>query len=90
MAKVLDDQYASEVLCLASLDKWPKDEIVSQVDLVKAGLCYCGPGDRVKCDFCGIIMYNWVTGNIPLKEHLKHFRFCNFAKVRATEVLNQE
>ena len=70
MAKALDDQYAPEGLCFASfLDKRPKDEIVSPVDLVKAGLFYCGPGDRVKCTFCGGIMYNWVTGDIPLKEH---------------------
>ena len=91
MAKALDDQYTSEGLRLASfLDKWPKDEIMSPVDLVRAGLFYCGPGDRVKCAFCGGIMYNWVTGDIPLKEHLKHFPFCKFAKVRATEILNQD
>ena len=35
-------------------------------------------------------MYNWVTGDIPLKEHLKHFPLCKFAKVRATEILNQD
>ena len=71
MAEALDDQYTSEGLRLASfLDKWPKDEIVSPVDLVRAGLFYCGPGDRVKCAFCGGIMYNWVKGDIPLKEHL--------------------
>ena len=65
MAKALDDQYTSEGLRLASfLDKWSKDEIVSPVDLVKAGLFYCGPADRVKCAFCGGIMYNWVTGDI--------------------------
>ena len=91
MAKALDDQYASEGLCLASfLGKWPKDEIVSPVDLVKARLFYCAPGDRVKCAFCGGIMYNWVTADIPLKEHLKHFPFCSFAKVRTTEILNQD
>ena len=63
---------------------------MSPVDLVKAGLFYCGPGNRVKCAFCGGIMYNWVTGDIPLKQHLKHFPFCKFAKVRATEILNQD
>ena len=89
IAEALDDPYTSEGLRLASfLDKWVKDEILSPVDLVKAGLFYCGPGDRVKCAFCGGIMYNWVRGDIPLKEHLKHFPFCKFAKVRATEVLN--
>ena len=72
------------------LDKWAKDEIVSPVDLVRAGLFYCGPGNRVKCAFCGGIMYNWVTGDIPLKEHLKHFPFCKFAKMRATKFLNQD
>ena len=35
-------------------------------------------------------MYNWVTGDIPLKEHLKYFPFSKFAKVRATEILNQD
>ena len=65
MAEALDDQYTSEGLRLATfLDKWPKDEIVSPVDLV-----------RVLCAFCGGIMYNWVTGDIPLKERLKHFPF---------------
>ena len=49
MAKALDDQYTSEGLRLASfLDKWLKDEIVSPVDLVRVGLFYCRPGDRVK------------------------------------------
>ena len=91
MAKYFDDQYASKGLCLASfLDKWTKDEIVSPVDLVKAGLFYCGPGDRVKCAFCGGILYNWITGDIPLKEHLKHFPFCKCDKVRAGEILNQD
>ena len=28
------------------LGKWPKDEIA---DLVKAGLCYCGPEDNKMC-----------------------------------------
>ena len=63
---------------------------MSPVDLFKAGLFYCRPGDRVKCAFCGGVLYNWVTGDIPLKEHLKHFPFCNFAKMRATEILNQD
>ena len=40
----------------------------------------------IKCAFCGGVMYDWVTGNIPLKENIKHFPFCNFAKVRATEI----
>ena len=74
MAKALDDQYALGLRLASFLGKWPKDEIVSSVDLVKAGLFYCGPGDRVKFAFCGGIMYNWVTGDIPLKEHLKPFQ----------------
>ena len=72
------------------LDKWPTDEIGSPVDLVKVGLFYCRPGDIVKCSFCDGIMYTWVTRDIPLKEHLKHFPFCKFAKMRATEILNQD
>ena len=81
MAK--DNQYTSGLRLASFLDKWPRDEIVSPVDLVKAGLLYCGPGD---------LWWNYVIGlqDIPLKEYLKHFPFCNFAKVRATEILNQD
>ena len=63
---------------------------MSPVDLVKAGLVYCGTGDRVKYALCGGIMYDWVTVDIPLKRNLKYFPFCNFDQVRATEILNQD
>ena len=40
---------------------------------------------------CYVYSYKlWATGDIPLKEHLKHFPFWIFAKVRATEILNQD
>ena len=40
---------------------------------------------------CYVYSYKlWATGDIPLKEHLKHFPFCIFAIVRATEILNQD
>ena len=47
MAKALDEMYyASEGLHVASfLDKLLKDEVVSPVELVKAGLFCCGPAD---------------------------------------------
>ena len=75
---------------LASWINGRRMKLLSPVDLVRVGLFYCGPGDRVKCAFCGGIMYNWVRGDIRLKEHLKHFPFCKFVKVRATEILNQD
>jgi hypothetical protein len=45
---------------------------------VMAGLYYIGPYDKVKCAWCNGMMYNWEEGDVPSKEHVKHFPKCEY------------
>jgi hypothetical protein len=45
---------------------------------VMAGFYYIGPFDKVKCAWCNGMLYNWEEGDIPSKEHIKHFPKCEY------------
>lgn len=38
--------------------------------LAYAGFIYVGPGDKVKCVFCYLIIDKWLPGEVPFKKHL--------------------
>jgi hypothetical protein len=45
---------------------------------VMAGFYYIGPFDKVKCAWCNGMLYNWEEGDIPSKQHIKHFPKCEY------------
>ncbi|XP_048839616.1 baculoviral IAP repeat-containing protein 7 isoform X3 [Brienomyrus brachyistius] len=57
---------------------WPSDAPVTAIELAKAGFYFIGPGDKVRCFYCGGVLRYWVRGDTPLGEHKKHFPTCGF------------
>jgi hypothetical protein len=60
---------------------WPRDIDEQPDKLVKAGLYYVGPGDRVKCAFCGGKLKNWLPKDSAIKEHIRHFPDCSLVQI---------
>ena len=60
---------------------WPSHLTAQPHNLAKAGFYYIGPGDRVKCGFCGGKLKQWLREDNPIEEHVKHFPECTFVKV---------
>lgn len=74
-------QFHSEAERLNSFKDW-KSPFVTPVELAKAGFyLYKGVApDNVRCDFCGIEIYNWVENDIPMNDHRKHSPACRFVR----------
>lgn len=60
--------------------KWSKDYPIKPEALAKAGFSYLGPHDRVICTFCKGRLYNWIEGDSPVGEHMRHFPGCPFIR----------
>ena len=60
---------------IESFYNWPIPYI-SIDGLAKSGLYYIGHGDRVKCNFCGIQLFEWKYGDVPSIEHKKWAPYC--------------
>lgn len=71
-------QYAEETVRLESFEDWPVQLKQTPIELVKAGLFYVKRGDRVKCFYCGGLLWNWESDDVPLIEHAKWFPDCGF------------
>uniref|UniRef100_S4RCZ8 RING-type E3 ubiquitin transferase n=1 Tax=Petromyzon marinus TaxID=7757 RepID=S4RCZ8_PETMA len=69
---------------LLSFSTWPESSPVRPADLARAGLYYVGPNDRVACFYCSGVMRDWEEGDVPAKEHERHFSTCAFAKDSAS------
>jgi hypothetical protein len=65
---------------LATFDNWPPGVPVSPDDLAEAGFYYLGIRDIVCCFNCEVRIEQWVPGDVPVDEHLKHSPNCSFAK----------
>ncbi|XP_061437328.1 baculoviral IAP repeat-containing protein 7-like [Lethenteron reissneri] len=63
---------------LLSFSTWPESSPVRPADLARAGLYYLGPSDRVRCFYCCGVMSHWEEGDVPVKEHQRHFSTCAF------------
>ncbi|XP_041112537.1 baculoviral IAP repeat-containing protein 7 isoform X1 [Polyodon spathula] len=63
---------------LRTFHAWPSDAPVSSAELAKAGFFFLGPGDKVQCFCCGGILREWVGGDSPWNEHVRHFPTCSF------------
>ena len=46
--------------------------------LAKAGFFYTGRGDVVQCFYCGVKLKNWVSCDVPYKEHCKFSPNCRY------------
>ncbi|XP_050413935.1 baculoviral IAP repeat-containing protein 3 [Patella vulgata] len=51
---------------------------ISSLALAKAGFYYTGPGDMVRCFFCGIELTDWERYDIPVGEHYRWSPRCLF------------
>jgi len=71
---------------LETYSAWPATAPVNPSDLAKTGLFYTGANDRVRCVFCGGILHNWTTDDVPAFEHRRHFPDCPF--IRGLDVGN--
>ncbi|XP_037795023.1 baculoviral IAP repeat-containing protein 3-like [Penaeus monodon] len=47
-------------------------------DLAEAGFFYCGLSDHVRCFHCGKGLRNWISSDIPWKEHARWYPKCRF------------
>ncbi|KAG1673793.1 Baculoviral IAP repeat-containing protein 7-B [Nymphon striatum] len=77
--------HASEEARLKSYNvdglRWPSENIVSSLDLAKAGLFYRGIGDSTTCFYCNGCLDEWEPGDIPYVEHARWFPRCEFIKL---------
>ncbi|ELT99768.1 hypothetical protein CAPTEDRAFT_49564, partial [Capitella teleta] len=57
---------------------WSDNFPVTATSLAKAGFYFIGPQDRVICAFCEGTIYNWISGDDPIQEHMRLFPSCSF------------
>ncbi|XP_069139309.1 death-associated inhibitor of apoptosis 1-like [Argopecten irradians] len=73
-------EYADLIARILSLYNYPPDKRQSRNELAQAGFFYEGPGDRVVCYFCGGGVHSWNATDDPLQEHIKLYRYCQYAQ----------
>lgn len=66
-----------------SFKNWPHD-FVSEIVLAKTGFFHLGKKDRVQCQFCRVILYDWVKGDNEIYEHLKWSPRCPLLRRKVT------
>lgn len=64
----------------ASFESWPKEELPSVEDLVRAGFFYTGSKTIVTCFYCNGSLQNWGPNDNPMIEHARWFPHCPYAK----------
>lgn len=69
-------EYSLEQTRLSSYTGWPSQMKQKPENLSKAGFFYLGQGDKVKCFFCGGILWDWDPTDEPYTEHAKWFPKC--------------
>lgn len=69
---------------LDSFVDWPVD-FVSEIVLAKTGFFYLGSGDRVQCQFCKVILYDWSKGDNEVCEHIKWSPHCALLRRQPTQ-----
>ena len=79
-------QLRSESVRLSTFHDWPSSagRIVEPCHLAAAGLFYTGHADRVQCAFCRGLLRSWRPGDIPAKEHRRHFPECPLVRADAS------
>lgn len=69
-------------------EKWPL-KCIAISDFIQAGFFYTGIGDRVQCAYCKGIISNWENGDVPSKEHFKHFPWCDYVSENIVKIKNR-
>ena len=69
---------------LQSFVNWPANSPVTPIDLAGAGFYYHGVVDRVRCAFCGLVLFGWEEGDHPMKEHERLGPACRFVGLQKT------
>ncbi|CAF1410540.1 unnamed protein product [Adineta ricciae] len=64
----------------ASFEQWPKENLPSVDDLVRAGFFYTGSKSIVTCFYCNGSLQNWGPNDNPMIEHARWFPHCAYAK----------
>lgn len=70
--------FASEAIRLQSYEDWPVQLKQKPKELAEAGLFYMKTGDRVTCFYCGGMLWNWESDDVPEEEHAKWFPTCGY------------
>ncbi|KAK3095682.1 hypothetical protein FSP39_017542 [Pinctada imbricata] len=74
-------EYAVESTRLSTYRGWPSQMKQTPEILTKSGFFYLGEGDKVKCFYCGGILWDWEEGDDPWEEHAKWFPDCPWLKM---------
>jgi hypothetical protein len=64
----------------ASFMTWPKENLPSADELIRAGFFYTGTKTIVTCFYCNGSLQNWEAKDNPAIEHARWFPHCDFAK----------
>lgn len=76
--------YNYENVRLTTYDTWTVP-FINKTILAKVGFYYLQEDDKVKCNFCRIIIKRWENGDNPIEEHIKWSPSCPLMRRRDTE-----
>lgn len=65
---------------LVTFETWPKENLPSSDDLVRAGFFYTGTKTIVTCFYCNGSLQNWGAHDNPTIEHARWFPNCAYIK----------
>lgn len=68
---------------LKTFDSWHVS-FIDKHQLALLGFFYYGPGDMVKCHFCGVEIGMWEDGDDVLTDHMRWSPYCNLIRRNAT------
>jgi hypothetical protein len=74
----------------ASFATWPRGNLSSIDDLVRAGFFYTGEKTIVSCFYCNGALQNWGPTDNPMVEHARWFPYCLFAKQLCGDELQRQ
>src|SRR6266705_11867 len=66
----LEPCYDMEKTRLETFNSWPLPWI-SVFELAKTGFYYLNEGDKVRCHYCAVVIYNWEATDVPKDVHKK-------------------
>ncbi|XP_077109029.1 baculoviral IAP repeat-containing protein 7 isoform X4 [Ranitomeya variabilis] len=75
---VVKPSMCCEASRLRTFTVWPGPSTICPRHLARVGFYYLGPGDRVQCFCCGVLLTCWEPGDDPRDEHHKFSPSCPF------------